>query len=151
MPVSKTVASIADMAAIGQLIRTQDNRITADPFFIVQERQRVYGMDTAYDPEIAWLHGDESIEVDAAKAKRLEAAYQKNYKEPDEYRRVGYVEKWVYVTGCFTEAAADRYIAHNSHRHSGPLRTYAESLYRNPEMIAVREYLMSLTEGEVKS
>jgi hypothetical protein len=150
MPVSKTVPSISDMAAIGQLIRTQDNRITADPFFIVQERRRFYGMDMAYDPEIAWLYADESVEVDAEEAKRLEAQYQRHHREPEGFRRVGYVEKWVYVFGCFTEAAADWYIAHNSHRHSGRLRTYVDSLYRNPEMIAVREYLLSLAEVEAR-
>jgi hypothetical protein len=150
MPVSKTVPSIADMAAIGQLIRTQDNRITADPFFIVQERKRFYGIDTAYDPEIAWLYADECVEVAPTESERLENAFQKTYKEPEGYRRVGYAEEWVYVTGCFTEAAADLYIALNGHRHKGELRTYADSFYRNPEMIAIREYLMSLTESEAR-
>ena len=84
MAVSKSpIPSAEDMATIGQLLRTQDNRITADPFFIVQERQRSYGVDTAYDPEIAWLYSDESIEVDAAQAKRLEKKYQKTYEEPE--------------------------------------------------------------------
>lgn len=147
---SRTIPSISDMAAIGQLMRTQDNRITADPLFIVQERQRTYGIDTTHDPEIAWLYSDESIEVDEDEAKRLESMYEKNYKEPDGYRRVGYVEKWVYVTCCFTEAAADRFIAQNAHRHRGKLRTYVDSLYRNPEMIAVREYLLSLAEVEAR-
>lgn len=33
---------------IGALLKTQDNRITAEPIFMVQERHRFYGMRPAW-------------------------------------------------------------------------------------------------------
>lgn len=54
------------IAEIGRLLRTQDNRITDAPLFIVQEQKRTYGFDPqwANDSEIAWLDGcNDSVEA----------------------------------------------------------------------------------------
>ena len=123
-------------------LRTQDNRITSHPMFLVQEQVRDYGIDTDYDPAIAWLYADESVEVDPDEATRLEAAYQDTMDEPEGFRRVGYGERWEYVTCCFTYAAASEYVAHNGHRHKGQLRVYVDSGHRNLEWQAVRAMLM---------
>ena len=130
-----------EMSQIGERLRTQDNRITANPIFMVQELKRTWGIDTDYDPEITWLHDDEAVEVDPKKAKALERLYQYCGVEHEGYRRVGYVEEWVHVQPFFTEAAADLYIKQNGHNHKGRLLTYVESAYRNHEWNAVREYL----------
>src|SRR5690606_37125402 len=116
----------------------------ADPVFLVQERHRIYGIDTQYDPPIAWLHEDESVEVDEFARAVLElSSWYTGDAYPDGYRRVGYAEEWRYVQPFFTEAAAGAYIAQNKHRHQGPLRTYVDSAYRNYEWQAVSELLMS--------
>ncbi len=134
---------IFGLTEIGDRLRTQDNRITADPIFLVQEKKRIYGIDTNYDPEIAWLYNDESIEVDAEEAQRLEAQYDEDGNdEPDGYRRVGYAETWEYVQPFFTEVAADLYIKQMAHRHQGELRTFVDCAYRNWEWQAVRNWLL---------
>lgn len=134
-----------NLAKIGERLRAQDNRITADPIFLVQERKRQYGMDTQYDPAIAWIYADDPVEADKATSARLEKKYQKDGKDEREgFRRVGYFETWEYVQPFFTEVAADEYIARMSHRHRGPLRTYVDSAYRNYEWQAVRNYLMEV-------
>lgn len=135
---------VISLAEIGREIMTQDNLCTADPFFIVQERTRHYGIDIDYDPQIAWLYDDESVEVSAEKAEELEAQYRSTYKEPEGFRRVGYVEEWQFVTGCFTAKAAEEFIERNKHRHNRDLRVYAETLYRNHEMIAIRNALICM-------
>lgn len=135
------------MGEIGERLRTQDNRCTAYPIFEVQERKRVYGIDTDYDPKIAWLYDDESVEVHEGhggiSSEALEAKYQEDLNEPRGYRRVGYHEYWEYVQPFFTEVAANRYIQENGHNHAGELRVYAGSAYRNHEWQAVREQLMA--------
>lgn len=150
-----------EMAQIGERIRTQDNRITAHPIFEVQEQKRVYGIDTEYDPKIAWLYSDESVEVDSELAKLAEEFYEEHGAEPeyeqgeagtwilsegnhDTLRRVGYHEYWEYVQPFFTEAGAQRYIEENGHNHRGRLRIYAGSAFRNHEWQAIREWLMGL-------
>lgn len=47
------------------------------------------------------------------------------------------------VTQCFSERACADYIAQNSHHMKNPT-IYAESLWRNYEMIAIRNYLMEI-------
>lgn len=139
-----------ELPQIGERLRTQDNRITADPIFLVQELKRTYGIDTGYDPKIAWLHDDEYVEVDGTKFVELEDAYAESGEDnPPGYRRVGYAETWEYVQPFFTEAAADAYIKAMRHRHSGQLRTYADSAYRNWEWQAVRKSLMELPKPEL--
>lgn len=133
---------------IGERIRTDDNRATAEPIFLVQEQVRIYGIDTDYDPPIEWIYADECNPVDSDLASSLEAGYQKDHTEPEDYRRVGYQEEWRYVQPFFTEAAADLYIEKNSHRHTGKLRTYVDSAYRNWEWIAVRKQLAQPTDKE---
>jgi hypothetical protein len=133
-----------DLPQIGERIRTQDNRFTADPIFLVQERHCYYGVDVQYDPPIAWLYEDESVEVAEDLAKSLETAYQHGEKEPDGYCRVGYHETWEFVQPFFTEAAAELYIKQNGHRHRGSLRTYVDCAFRNYEWQTVRKYLMEL-------
>src|SRR5207342_1777997 len=41
------------LAEIGELIRTQDNRITSEPVFVVEQRTRIYGLDTDYTESVA--------------------------------------------------------------------------------------------------
>lgn len=109
-----------------QRMRTQDNRCTADPFFLVQECVRHYG----YDPE----GSDRTVFVDCDGEECAE--------DDVSATETGYVDRWEYVTGCFTEQGAKDYIAANRHRHKGELRIYADSLYRNREMIELRAHLL---------
>ncbi|GJH00231.1 hypothetical protein [Paraburkholderia terrae] len=131
-----------ELQSIHTALHTQDNRITAAPMFAVQQRKRVYGIDTEYDPIIVWV-GEEGSEADAEEAAELEAAYDEDgttYK--DGYRRVGYHEYWEFVTACFTEQGCKDYLARNGH-NLHETRIYAYGTYRNTEWSTIRDFLMS--------
>lgn len=135
--------SRARMEEIGFLLRSQDNRATAHPIFVVQQKVRIWGIDSGYTDDFAWLGGDEWVEVDKRLAAALEASYREGRRDFGGYSRVGYIDRWEFVTACLTEAGAEAYIAVNGHNLREP-RIYAASAYRNEELQAVREYLMGL-------
>lgn len=137
----------AAMIEIGRLLGAQDNRATAHPLFIVQQRERIYGFDAAYG-EAVWLF--DGKEVDTEERDRLEAKYQESGDEPGDYTRTSYIDRWEFVTCCFTAAAALAYIDAQKHNLNEP-RVYAESLHRNPEMIAVRGHLAELAREELEA
>jgi coenzyme F420-reducing hydrogenase alpha subunit len=53
---------------------------------------------------------------------------------------------WETVAVCFTEKGCKDHLDLNMHNYSHyrDVRIYADSFYRNPEMVAIRQYLMSL-------
>ena len=139
--------------SIKERLQTQDNRITQDPLFVVQEEKIIVGIDTNFN-------------YDGMCFQRMEDEWETIFDTDDEYEDfdknfwtvdpdwahdgekgepTGYTKEWVAVSYFFTEGAADAYIENQRHNHHGKLRTYAESLYRNPEMKAVRALLL---EGE---
>lgn len=132
-----------EVMRIAENLRTQDNRITANPIFIVQQRRRQYGMDTDYCEDVIWLHSDEGCEVDEEEHDRLEAEYKQTGETPDGYTRTGYLDSWEFVTACFTEQGCKDYIAVNGHNLKEP-RIYAESGFRNREWEVLRAYLSAL-------
>lgn len=127
--------------AIGERIISQDNQCTAFPMFLVQQRHRLYGFDTRWVGDVGWLRDGE--EVDASETQALEEKWGDSEDEPAELTRTGFVDEWVFVTCCFTQAAADEFIAVNRHRLTDP-RVYVDSAYRNQEWNAVREHLLTL-------
>lgn len=126
---------------IGELIRTQDNRCTSDPLFLVQQKKRIYGMDTAYTDDTVWI-SEEGDEADENESERLDLLEFEGKSDPD-WTWMGYIDQWEFVTACFTEKGCQEYIEANSHRLNEP-RIYAASMYRNKEMIQVRESLINL-------
>lgn len=118
------------IAAIIERLHTQDNRITTNPLFAVQQRCRIYGLNADYRDGVVWMD-DEGIEF--AECDSVENGC----------REVGYRDTWEFVTGCFTEQGCKDYIAANGHNLREP-RIYAYGSYRNAEFIALREWLMSL-------
>lgn len=129
------------MAAIGHLIATQDNRITASPIFIVQQK-RLYAADPECDYDrLVWVDGDG--EAGAEDAERLDAEYAETGIEPAGWRRAAEAHYWDFVTACFTEQGCKDYIARDGHNLREP-RIYAAGSYRNTEWQAVRSYLIAL-------
>lgn len=130
------------MQRIGELLRTQDNRCTSDPLFLVEQKRRIYGMDSNYFEDYEWLREDDHEHV----ADRIERAGLDSLAEEGEdvtgWEKLHYLDLWEFVTVCFTEQACKDYIAANGHNLNEP-RIYASSAYRNHEMIAIREILKS--------
>ncbi|MHA7917251.1 hypothetical protein [Alloalcanivorax xenomutans] len=117
----------------------EDNgHFTADPVFVVQRRRMVAGIDTDYDPEIGWLD-EESNLIEGEERQQLEAGYQESGNVPEGYTRTGVTWEWEYVDTYLTIEAARARI-----NGVPDGRVYVESAYRNHEMKAIREFLMSV-------
>lgn len=141
---ARVIVDLSRLREVVEQLRTQDNACTAEPLYIVQQEERVYGLDTTWGGPYVWLHSDEATEVDAEGSAKLEAAYQETLQVPEGYTRTGYVDRWEFVTATLTYQAALDYIEHNAHRHRGKLRVFVESGYRNPEWQWLRRALPEL-------
>lgn len=130
-----------EIAAIIERLHTQNNRITDNPLFAVQQKRVIGGLDADYADKFAWLC--DGCEVGAEESAQYDAMREVGDPLPDDVQRVGYREVWEFVTGCFTEQGCKDYIARNGHNLKEP-RIYAYGSYRNAEFIALRKWLMSL-------
>jgi hypothetical protein len=134
-----SVAVNAKLPEIGNLLNTQDNRCTADPFFVVFSKSEIV-VDEAYDYDrIVWVTED-GDEVEDRKAKRLEVL-ERNGRDVGEYRRVAikYIDQ--FETACFTEQGCKDFLKIQGHNLRRPF-IYAHSFWRNHEMLAIREMLL---------
>jgi hypothetical protein len=114
----------AGLAAIGENIRTQDNRITAHPVFVVQQKRRVWGVSSDYTDSFAYVDSDGGVHQKAGRGRN----------------RVGYLDHWEFVTACFTEKGCQDYLRINGHNLKEP-RIYVESAHRNAEWQLIRAAL----------
>ena len=112
----RTTAIPDDLTYLPAEIRDQDNAITSDPVFIIEEREKVYGVSADYGGQ---------TEVD------------------EEGDVCSFASRWRFVTACFTRRAAQRYIEENRHNLDEP-RVYVASAHRNREWIALRRWFLSL-------
>ena len=95
---------------ISDRMKDQDNRMTADPIFLVQQRKHIFGMDLDYVDDVAWIfdseyeyyYGDTNPEF-------LEALvyYGENYEMPENWTRTGYIDIWEFVQPFFSLKAAE--------------------------------------------
>jgi len=127
---------IEKLKEIQNELKTQDNRSTADPIFLVQEKERVYGMDTEYAPETCYYDSENYCEISEEEYEALDGEGSVDY--------IGFFDQWRIIQPFFTEKAAQQYIDGNYYRHKGELRIYADSLYRNSEMKMIRDYILNL-------
>ena len=131
-------------------IRTQDNACTADPYFVVQEKVYIYGIDPTYcdDYEIVWTYEggellDEEMSLLAEKAYEngeFSFIYDEFEYSMSSLTRTGKRKEWRDVQPFFTREGAERYIRANRHNLREP-RVYVDSAHRNYELQAVRQYL----------
>ena len=125
------------LLSITERLNTQDNQCTADPMFCVQEKKRDVGYDSAYSDNVCWVEcGGEEIIYDDDKGFKRPTGY--------EWEKFGYRDRWETVMVAFTEEGCKEYIRQNGHNHRGELKIYVESFRRCPEMIGIRNFLISL-------
>jgi hypothetical protein len=128
------------LAALGERLRMQDNRATSHPIFLVEQKRRIYGLDSRFTETFEWTDSSgEAVEAELARV--LEIAQRAAGLEPDGYQRVGYVEIFEFVTACLSEEGANAYLRANRHNLREP-RIYVASGYRNDEWIDLRAALM---------
>ena len=142
----------AQVVEIGELIRTQDNRITDQPFFAVMTKREIVGSEDHDYDRICWVENQSGDYVEATETqhRRLEAIYQGKYEVREGWDRYAMKEIDVFVTGCFTEKGCKDYIRRNSHNLNKPF-IYAFGSYRNNEYPATDSYLNSVRAEAVQS
>lgn len=137
---SRTVKLPAELYTIGELIRTQDNRITDQPMFVVFQKREIIGSDEHSPSRICWVWDGE--EVSELRAKRLEALYQDG-RDTRGYDRYAMQEVDEFVTACFTEHGCKDYLRQNGHNLRLPY-IYACGSFRNNEYQLVRNCLAGI-------
>jgi hypothetical protein len=131
-----------ELLRIGELIRAQDNRATDQPLFAVRQKSIVGGVDSDYTDKFSWVRDGEVV-IDDEEIERLEEHWKANHEALDGYERVGYVERYEFVTGCFTEQGCKNYLARDAHNLREP-HIYTYGTYRNGEFQTVRDFLKGL-------
>ncbi|HIF6270599.1 TPA: hypothetical protein ACX3KD_005625, partial [Raoultella ornithinolytica] len=135
-----TVRLPPELYTIGELIRTQDNRITDQPMFVVFQKREIIGSDEHSPSRICWVWDGE--EVTELRAKRLEALYQDG-RDTRGYDRYAMQEVDEFVTACFTEHGCKDYLRQNGHNLRLPY-IYACGSFRNNEYQLVRNWLAGI-------
>lgn len=137
---SRTVKLLPELYTIGELIRTQDNRITDQPMFVVFQKREIIGSDEHSPSRICWVWDGE--EVSELRARRLEALYQDG-RDTRGYDRYAMQEVDEFVTACFTEHGCKDYLRQNGHNLRLPY-IYACGSFRNNEYQVVRNWLAGI-------
>jgi len=135
---------------IGALIKNEDNHATSYPIFVVQTRERIYGIDSRWIEKglredgsgFDWVYEDGLEPVDAENTIQLESKFEEDGEdEPPGYRRICYVDRWEWVQPFFTKSGAQDYIVSNAHNLKNP-RIYVESAHRNYEWQVARSVFL---------
>ncbi len=141
--------TIADIAAA---LSTQDNECTANPQFVVQKHERIWGLGFDCTEDYAWISvvDFERQEADEKTTKKLDALHDESYDDELElndddgctvkWERVGYRDQWVFVTACMTRAGCEEYLRLNGH-NLGKTRIMVEVETRNKEWEALRAHI----------
>lgn len=142
----------SELIAIGELIRTQNNRITDQPFFAVMTKREIIGSEDHDCDRICWVENQSGDYAEATETqyRRLEDIYQAKYEVRDGWYRHAMKEIDVFVTGCFTEQGCKDYINKNGHNLNKPF-IYAFGSYRNDEYQTVRKFIMQMPETPATS
>ena len=137
---SRTVKLSPELYTIGELIRTQDNRITDQPMFVIFQKREIIGSDEHSPSRICWVRDGE--EVNPLRALRLEILYQDG-RDTRGYDRYAMQEVDEFVTACFTEHGCKEYLRQNGHNLRLPY-IYACGSFRNNEYQLVRNWLAGI-------
>jgi hypothetical protein len=128
---------------IGEFIRTQDNRYTDQPMFLVEQVVRTWGFMPGHSEFSAWInHEDDWSEADEEDAKRLDAL-EDDCEDTGSWEKIGYKDDWEFVTACFTEQGCKDFLEINGHNLKQP-RIYAAGSWRNKEFRDIRNALIEL-------
>lgn len=146
-----------DLVEISKLMRTQHNRHTQRPLWVIQEVVRVqvsrendYDVKERLDPD--W--GDFAMCEECEKIAENGGEIPQDCDECPDSSFLFYKEEYqtAYQSAgvFFTEKACEEHIEEFSYRFNKP-RSYVTSAYNNDEMAAVMHYILSLTDGGIPS
>lgn len=125
---------------IGKRLLDQDDRCTAHPIFQVRGLRRIYGFDPQFAENLVWVDPDNGYE-------ECEPPKDKESNKVE----TGFEDRWEVITCAFSEKACVDFLEANRHRYTcyTDFDIYVDSLYRNPEMIAIREVLIELAQNHI--
>ena len=135
---------------VQESLNTQSNRCTADPLFCVFQKREIV-VDAEYDHDkIVWWNTEEHIDACERTTRWLDYR-EETYRSTGDWVKIAVKEIDEFVTACFTEQGCKDFLKIQGHNLRKPF-IYATSLFRNREMIALREALMAgqLTAVECK-
>lgn len=135
---------IETILKIGNLVRTQDNRITDQPIFVVEKSVMIpISPEYGYDAE-EWVNTDSADyeRANETKSRRLNLLAEDDRKT-GAWEKFYLKETWEFVTCCFTEAGCLNFLSRNGH-NIGKNRIYAYGSYRNNEWQTVRNFLKEM-------
>lgn len=158
-----------NLKEIAKEIRTQDNMITANPIFILFELEKIPTLeDYAENTEYAWIEGEytpmgKTKEEVIKKCKEWDLDLPDNIADMNDYDfdswiddmdfmyKHQYIEVKSYRQAFFTKKSLEEHLKANKHHYKNP-HISCVSLWRNPEMNAIRDALMEnrFTELEEK-
>lgn len=144
-----------------------DEHCTADVIFLVESKERLYGIDLEYAQNLAIYAGDDTyyncavdfmIDYRSMLIEQLDALCQKHQGKPfdqvDEHEQMleigeldgftvlGYHDSWKLVAPHFTQSSADAFVAKHGHKYDGELRISQESAHRSFEFNAIKNALL---------
>lgn len=133
------------LSGIAKELNTQDNRITQDPLFVVQEKVRTWGMDENYADDYEFIKKNSEGEVAEGKEREKLLLAHWDAECLKEWDKVHYKDEWQSLahTASFCAQSVQDYVDHKAYRHTDELRTYAESANANPEFKFLRRLLMA--------
>lgn len=143
-----TTRTIADIA---RDLAMQNNECTANPQFVVQKHERIWGIDSWHTDDFAWIASENDYEqADEKTAKRLDELAAESCNDEikiddgdghkTKWTRVGYRDQWVFVTACLTRAGCEEYLRLNGH-NLGKTRIMVEGETRNREWESLRAHI----------
>lgn len=129
---------------MAERLRTQDNRCTAYPMFLVQHK--VYRpTHEDYDVDKWLVYSDFDSEVYEICGSERQAERFGEEECGGSYSVVPQVGRWKTVASFFTEAEAKRFEAQESHNLADETRVFAASIkYRCWDMIKLIDWIKSL-------
>lgn len=141
-----------NLTELANNLNTQDNLATQYPLYCVYSKRSIYiedgygGMET----KEVWVDADDYCEVEDNEISEALSALSEgcdlvevtvdDCKRQYHRKTVGIIPQ--FETACFTRAGADAYLEANGHNLNQPY-IYVHSLYRNDEMIGLREHVIN--------
>ena len=128
-------------------IRTQYNAGTADPMFVVFEKQLIAGVGDGFAEDWMWVTADDGEHSEADHEMAVILDRLRDDGEPlvigrRTYEKLGIKRVDKFCAAFLTRKGAEDYLASNGHNLKQPF-IYVHGMYRNAEMIAVRNFFLT--------
>jgi hypothetical protein len=140
LPEGGVMSNISDeLLQIGQRLRSQDNRMNKSPIFQVRGKRRILGMDSAYCEDFEW--------IDTTNDFMIVEPPEDEDNPPDGIEKLYYIIVEEVLAVSFSEEGCKEHIGLNRNNYKqsyDEVFIYADSIWRCPEMLAIRKFLMSL-------